>query len=127
MTVDPALVDLLERSSLRSVEAVGRLEDSVADLRRALDDARRATDEDRRLEADRFHRLHSRMDELATTVGEVDRRCGALVLEEEQEDGTTVVRARPARIGLDVKTVAGLVVTLVVALLSSPLILEVLK
>lgn len=125
--VDPELLELLETSSERSVTAVGRLEDVVSAMRRALDDARRAQDEDRVLEADRFRRLHERLDRLEGTVAEVDARCGALVLEEQDEGGKTVIRARPARVGLDVKTIVGLVVTLLTIVSTSPLLIELLK
>jgi hypothetical protein len=43
----------------------------------------------------------------------LERRSGALVLEEDDEDGATIVRARPAQVGLDWRFVVGAIVTLV--------------
>jgi hypothetical protein len=52
---------------------------------------------------------------LIVTVGRIDRRCGALVIEEDGPDGKPVITARPARLGLDAKFVIGLLVTLITA------------
>jgi hypothetical protein len=113
--VDPDLVRLLEASADRSVQAVTDLRDEVAEVRKA----QRVDREDllarmRALESrvDRYGReLHAAV----TLVERVDKRCGALVVEEEEEDGETVIRARPARLGLDYKFVIGAILTLISA------------
>lgn len=105
--MDRELHDFLEETSNRSIGA-------VEELRRELTDDRRDT---RR----RFGRLEGAVfgddgDEgLIVTVGRIDRRCGALVMEEDGPDGEPVITARPARLGLDAKFVIGLLVTLITA------------
>lgn len=48
-------------------------------------------------------------------VVRLDRRSAVTVLEEVDEDGLTIIRARPAKIGLDPAFVVGAVLTLVTA------------
>lgn len=105
--MDRELHDFLEETADRSVSAVEGLRSELADDRR---DTRR-----------RFGRLEGAVfgddgDEgLIVTVGRIDRRCGALVLEEDGPDGEPIVTARPARLGLDAKFILGLLVTLIVS------------
>lgn len=60
-------------------------------------------------------------------VVRLERRSAVMVLEEDGEDGQTVIRARPAKVGLDLKFLIGLVIALVTTLASSPVLLELLK
>jgi hypothetical protein len=46
-------------------------------------------------------------------VVRLERRSAVTVLEEVDDDGTTIVRARPAQVGLDWRFIVGAIVTLV--------------
>lgn len=52
-------------------------------------------------------------DGLADRIERIERRCGALVIEEDDENGSTIIRARPAQVGLDWRFVVGAALTLV--------------
>lgn len=106
--MDPALVELLESSATRSVDAVDTLRGDVAELRRVIDRDREAT-------AARSIALERRLDRLVEEVARVDRRCGALVIEEEGPDGELTVTAKPAKVGMDWKTTAALLTAFVSA------------
>lgn len=120
MSVDPELVELLELSG-------GRAVDAVAALTRRIDQIREDLTADRRRDDERLGRIEASIADLRRETERIDRRCGALVFEEEGDDGETVVRARPARVGLDWKMILGLAVTLVTILASSPVLIEILK
>lgn len=106
--MDRELAELLEESADRSVRAVDLLREDLAALRRALDI-------DRERDDSRFRRLEKTIDKLAATIDEVDQRCAALVLEEDGPDGERIVTAKPATIGVDWKTTAGLITAFVAA------------
>lgn len=60
-------------------------------------------------EADRWAALGL----VVRVVVRLDRRASVLVLEETGKDGSTVIRARPAQVGLDWRFAIGAVLTLV--------------
>jgi hypothetical protein len=64
----------------------------------------------------RFRTIDRRLGGLEDDLADVRAKCGALVVEEPDPDdpAKTVLRAKPATLGLDAKTVLGALVTLIV-------------
>lgn len=105
---DDELRDLLEGSAERSVAAVDELRHDVAALRHVFDTDREDMTARIRTLDRRVERYGKDLGDLRTELERVDKKCGALVIEETDQDGETTVTAKSAAIGIDIKTAIGL-------------------